>query len=423
MRITQSLRGVLLLVLSLFPVLAVVTGAEAQRRRSRRGGTVDWCTSFDGAWVEAKERGCPVVLFFIQDGENENERMVSETFRDRSFQEVADLCVCLIASRGTAEEHREETVKTEEGERVVCKKYGTVTCLEHQEIDKEGLLAFFDGYIDTPHTIVMLPDRSIVGRYDDHVPPSDVIVLVKKALDETGAHLSRSEYLGLKGDIEEAEKFIKSRSYREAWKALEGVIKKRPTGLLLEKSTGLLDAIRKEGDESFADTEVKIKLEKYGEAVVILRKAIEVFDGTDVEKEARKRLAVLEKDPEVKRILKELEVEDKAAKLLEAAEKAVASRKYVAGADIYIQLVEYYREIPAGTTARTELKNLVTDARSATAVKKFLEGEATKRLSRADSYLGNGLQDSAIKELHKILDLFPDTEAAGVAKEKLGQIE
>ncbi len=402
--------------------VALAESLQAQRG-SRRKYQVDWCRSFDEAWVEASERGCPVVVFFIQDGEPENEAFVVETLRGQAFTVLSEKTVCLIASRGEPKAHRELKVRVGDVERTVCKKFGVVSCLEHQRIEKEAFLEFFDGFIDTPHTLVCSPDRKVIDRFDDHVPPADVVGLVNRTLRNMGSSLTRSEFQKIRADLDEARKMVKDKRYGQSWKMLEGLVTKKLSQTLMEKVRQTLEEIRTEGSELLKDAEVKIRLEKFGEGVEILDQAITIFSGTDVERSAKKRLKEIKKDPRAKSAIKTFEKEKKARVLITEAEKLLRRRNFVKATGSYYRVLEFFADTKSATAAKAELEKLENDPRAATTVKKYKEGQAQKRFARGERYLTSGNKSLALKSFRQTVALFPGTPAAEKAKKKIDELE
>ena len=97
-----------------------------------------WAGTWDGAFAEAKVRNAPLLVVFIQDGEEANERLASGILRDPAYVKATLQTVPILANR---EFHG--ATKSEAGgvTKSVCSKFGGTTCEAHQKLESEARVA------------------------------------------------------------------------------------------------------------------------------------------------------------------------------------------------------------------------------------------------------------------------------------------
>jgi len=121
---------------------------------------IPWQRSFDDALKVSKQRGRPILVAVNMDGEIASEHFAGVKYRDPAFGELLKPYVCVIASvyRHTPRDYDEQ------GQRVECPRFGTVTCGEHIANEVELYDKYFDGKRISPRHIAL--DLSGKELYD-----------------------------------------------------------------------------------------------------------------------------------------------------------------------------------------------------------------------------------------------------------------
>jgi hypothetical protein len=112
---------------------------------------VQWQRSFDDAMRVARERNMPLMVCVNMDGEIASEHFAGVRYREPQTAAQMSRYVCVIASvyRHTPRDYDEL------GQRVPCPRFGTVTCGEHIEAERELYGKYFDGRRISPRHIVL----------------------------------------------------------------------------------------------------------------------------------------------------------------------------------------------------------------------------------------------------------------------------
>lgn len=125
-------------------LLAFATGLAAQRERrsaTPRPPTVRWQRTLADAETVAKSLGQPLLLCVNMNGEPASEQLASGRYTSPEFAALAAGFVAVIASpdRHTPNDHDAQ------GRRVVCPRFGCVTCGEHIQIEPAIFEKYFKG--------------------------------------------------------------------------------------------------------------------------------------------------------------------------------------------------------------------------------------------------------------------------------------
>ena len=112
---------------------------------------VQWQRSFADARKTARERNMPLMVAVNMDGEIASEHFAGVRYRDPATAAHMARYVCVIASvyRHTPRDYDER------GERVLCPRFGSVTCGEHIEAERELYGRYFEGNRISPRHIVL----------------------------------------------------------------------------------------------------------------------------------------------------------------------------------------------------------------------------------------------------------------------------
>jgi hypothetical protein len=174
---------------------------------------VKWQRTFEDALAAAKERNAPVMVAVNMDGEIASEHFAGVRYRDAETAELLNRYVCVIASvyRHTPRDYDET------GARVPCPRFGTVTCGEHIEAERELYDKYFDEKRISPRHIML--DLTGKEQYDVYFSwdTATVFTAYRKGVEDWPLPDLRTdrmlEELTQSADIENRERV--ERLYRE----------------------------------------------------------------------------------------------------------------------------------------------------------------------------------------------------------------
>ncbi|MEM9800995.1 MAG: hypothetical protein AAGA20_11765 [Planctomycetota bacterium] len=114
---------------------------------------VKWQRSFEDALSVANAENRPLLVAVNMDGEIASEHFAGIRYRDPTTSRLMSRYSCVIASvyRHTPRDYDEE------GRRIPCPRFGTVTCGEHIQAERELYAKYFDGRRISPRHIVIDP--------------------------------------------------------------------------------------------------------------------------------------------------------------------------------------------------------------------------------------------------------------------------
>jgi HEAT repeat protein len=116
-----------LLVLTLLAAALCAVGTAAAQQA---GGHPAWAASIEAGLADAKARGQALMVALNMDKERGNQEMVDEVYTSPEFHEGAKRCVVAVASL------YQHPVKRDARGAQVCARFGSVTCAQHQAIEK-----------------------------------------------------------------------------------------------------------------------------------------------------------------------------------------------------------------------------------------------------------------------------------------------
>jgi tetratricopeptide (TPR) repeat protein len=147
------------------PVLAQGTTEEQMWPAASAEGwakpcLIPWQRSFHDALAVSKSTGAPILVCVNMDGEIASEHFAGVRYRDPATAKLLERYVCVIASvyRHTPRDYDEQ------GRRVPCPRFGTVTCGEHIACEVELYAKYFEGKRISPRHIML--DLSGSKSYD-----------------------------------------------------------------------------------------------------------------------------------------------------------------------------------------------------------------------------------------------------------------
>jgi tetratricopeptide (TPR) repeat protein len=123
---------------------------------------VHWQRTWDDAVAVSKETGKPILICVNMDGEIASEHYAGVRYRDPSIVALYDPYVCVVASvyRHNPRDYDEQ------GRRILCPRFGTVTCGEHIWIEPTLYDKYFEGKRIAPrHIMVELDQKEVYDVY------------------------------------------------------------------------------------------------------------------------------------------------------------------------------------------------------------------------------------------------------------------
>jgi len=409
--------------------------AAAPAGALQSGGGIRWARDFEAAKKEASDRNVPLVIIFIQDGEAQNEQYSEELQSDKEVLKISRQAVFVIASRGSESEHKKRAVKERGVEsRSVCGKFGEISCLEHQRIERQAFLQYTSGEINTPHTFVCDPQGKVVSEEDDYIPTSVLLKMVQGAISAAGKGISEDDWVESHASFSAAE---------EKWKRIRESRVESPKGedlpdairlfgeladptrsdAIAMRARARLEEIEALGDELRKDAELKEERKLWAEAIGHYRTLVVQWKGTRLEKAAKAKLRELEDRPDVKEALRAGESEAAARRLLDAAEDQIRRRQHEGGIRGLLKIVSAHRNTAAGAAAQARLEELRADPEVQYAFRRLESEDARRLLGMGENYARNGLVDQAIKAFESVIEQFPQTDEAKKAAERIAALK
>lgn len=101
--------------------------------RAQDGGATlpRWAPSIEAGLAQAKERGVALMVALNMDNERGNQSMLDEVYTSPEFNAAAKKCVVAVGSLFVHHERADAARGVK-----VCERFGSITCKEHQEIEK-----------------------------------------------------------------------------------------------------------------------------------------------------------------------------------------------------------------------------------------------------------------------------------------------
>lgn len=156
--------------LVLAPLLAFLPGIHTPE-----GPDILWQPTLDAAFDAAQEGQTIVFLAVNMDGESANDEAAKRLYHDKDFLPVASQVVSVVASRF---EHGGST----------CKRFGTITCADHQDVDKKAraniLKPGLDGEVIAPQHVWLAADRTVLLSVPYQVSKRELIWCTVTALNK-----------------------------------------------------------------------------------------------------------------------------------------------------------------------------------------------------------------------------------------------
>jgi hypothetical protein len=299
-----------------------------------------WQASYEKAFEEANARGVPLLIVIIEDGEEANEDVWTNTLSSEEFVAATARTVNLIANRGDEKQHREENR--------VCGKFGTISCLDHRKVE-QGVFRDFaiEGMLKTPMVMVVLPDLTVVETLIDRHPPEAFLEAIAKGEKRLPDGVAYADFLALQAGLEAAPQQIQHGRIEEVIRFVTPFAKRESKAELLVRAKDLLRQVEDLGRAELDAIEAQIQAEQYVPAMDALTAAVDRYRGSVVEKLAKERLATLSKNKVVKAAVAKAKREQGARTLLEQADKLRNAGEVDRAQKLYERLLEKFADTEA----------------------------------------------------------------------------
>jgi hypothetical protein len=381
--------------------------------------TIEWWPgSWEAAFEDARARNVPVLIGFVMDGEEANDRIVAGLYQDASFVKVTDRLVPIIVSMGmhaTAKrEVRGQTIS-------VCSRFGGIPCSQHKDLESTARTTYWDRDVQTPSHVMVLPDGVEVGRLIDVHGPSAFEDLLKQArrklggggLDaptwrEASRRLRLAELALDKGELEEAIGGLK---------AFEEQVGKSPA---LDVAARLRKRLGSRITELIADAQEQVEAGDLVAALHILVEGAETFAAIEGASDLRREAARIRQSKEGRAAALILDREERGRPSWKQGQAAEKAGEWVAAIEAYAAVVEKAGGTPLAEKAAARIQAIQADPDIGPLVREALAAKiGAARIRSARIALRRGQAARARELLESVIKEFPDTPVAKEAKELL----
>lgn len=220
--------------------------------------------------------------------------------------------------------------------------------------------------------------------------------------------------------LESAAEAVKSEDDRTAVGLYWEVIAVRPEFELLGRARrGLAEANRR-GKMKVWEVEEEITRREYLEAKKRLAELAKDYAGTDAGRAAAERIEEMRRDTVVAAALRMQELDEEASNLLVQARRLYEEGDGEGARAVYVRLVEDY----AGTSYAEEAAGEIADVErelleEATASRKKMDEDCRRWMSYGDTLADQDMRTKAISYYEKIIDAYPESGYAEIAREKI----
>jgi tetratricopeptide (TPR) repeat protein len=371
-----------------------------------------WKGTWDEAFEEAAHRNVPVLVACIQEDEEANDRIVAGLHIDGDFVKAAESrFIPVIASPST---HESRVVTTGEDVARVCGRFGTVTCSVHrrQEAVVRALL-WEDGMVKTPAHIVLLPNKTEVGRLIDVHSTSAYLGLVQKAQATLGRGISAGQYRDGTRLLATARATFDKGEISQAWEALDSAAKILTGTPLGKRVEDLREHIRGLADRTIAHAIELAQEGKHLDALRALETGSERFQKTDRHKDLKQTHQDLSASQEGRVAARILRGEQRARPSFEQGKIYEEQRDYVRSAQAYYRALAMAPESEVERTARATIDRFRADPDIAALLGPVVaDGESAIALARARILARERKRDEARVLIEKTLAEFPESRSA-----------
>ena len=376
-----------------------------------------WDKSYEAAFTEARIRNVPVLIAFIQDDEEANDRIVAGLYEDSSFIKMTGRCVPMVACI-TEHETKKQTVRG--NVRSCCTRFGASTCSRHRHIDSYARPRYWKDDVKTPSHIVVYPDGKEAGRIIDVAGTDTYVALVKKAQSKLGRGMTANLFDQVLEDLNAVDQALSKKDFEVGIKrlvSLEKICRKHP---LETRIRGLWNQVNGEGAMILARAQDLQKQKSFLGALRLLSENSRRFKGARVYgalKAAEGKVRRTKEGRAAERLLKR---EARALPEFTKARKAEQGGDFVKAASCYEKVIKKAQETPLAQQAKARLDALKKDPDIGVLISNAAQSKlAMKEYKSASSLFKRGDKEAGKKALQRIVEKYPGTRAAKKAKQDL----
>jgi len=395
-----------------FVLLLIAAAAPCQGRW--------WTGTFDDALEEAARRNVPVVVGFIMDDEEANDRIVSGLYQDPVFHRSLERAIPIVAAMQI---HKPKEEKVDGKSVSVCSKFGRVTCGTHRKVEQRVRTTFFPtGKVNAPTHFVILPDETIVATLRDVFAADAMVAAIKTARKKLGGRgLSDKEYRRSVELLADSQKALEGSNYAAAGIALTE-LEKLANGTPIGKEAEAVRAgLTKAGQKIGARADALASKGEWVEALRIVGEGATAFKGTPLErtlKKVQRRLARTKEGRVAARILKS---EDRARPSFQKALVHEDERDFGKATKAYYRVLNLAAGSPLAKKARARLDVLTADRDIAPLVAKTVASQEAQLALKAARALLRQQPVEGRAALERLVARWPKTSAATTARKLLAK--
>lgn len=377
-----------------------------------------WSGSYDGAFEEATRRNVPVLVAFIQDGEEANERIVSGLYTDPTFIKLCGKIVPMVTG---IKVHKPKKQKIRGKIESVCSRFGAVKCSRHKALELDARSELWPGgMVKTPAHIWVLPSGKVHSRLIDVHPSAVFVDTLRQIQRKIGPGISASAFRQGQALLEKARKAAAADELTVAMTALTELRGLVPVGPLNAAGQELRTELVAKVDAVVKDA---LRLHERGESLAALRKVegcLVATKGSDAHRRIKKLDASIRRSKTGRAAVRVLRAEAKVRPLLERALGFEKERDYVRAARAYAKVVSRAHGSGLAKSAANRLDVLGEDEDIAPLIGSVLKSyRSDLALRSARDLIRSGDKAGAKKELQTLISTYPKSPAARRARKLL----
>ncbi len=369
-----------------------------------------WTGGFEAAFAEAKRRNVPILVGFVMDNEEANDRLVSTLYKDPEFVKLTATCVAMVAAR-------EVHPPLPGAKTVTCSRFLGMPCSVHRSIEEAARAHIFGTKtVQTPYHVVLLPDGTSAGAVEDVQPTPAYVDVVRLAQKQLGPSMTAEQFKVADGALRRAKAALDAAEIADAVSALaevDKIAKGTPFG---KEAATTMEAVLAKGRAAIDDAK---KLDAGGDTAAALRSLAALradYKGTPVADEARKADLALRKTKAGQAAAAQLAKEERAAPILDKAREAEAKKDFPKAAREYARAVGIAPGSPLAAAARARLEAFRADVDVAKLVADALSNFDADEALRAIDGLPKADRAAITAALKAIVETWPQSPAAEKAK-------
>ena len=378
--------------------------------------TIEWWPgSWEAAFDEARARNVPVLIGFVMDGEEANDRIVAGLYQDAAFVKLTDRLVPIVVSMGmhasTKQEVRGQTIS-------VCSRFGGIPCTQHKELEAKARNTYWKGTVQTPSHVMVLPDGVEVERLIDVHGTSAFEDLLKQARRKLGGGgLDAPTWRGASRRLRLAELALDKGELDEAIEGLRAFEEQVGKSPALDVAARLRKRLHNRIADLIADAQEQVEAGHLVDALRILVEGAETFAGIDGASDLRREAARIRQSKEGRAAARILDKEEKGRPFWKQGQAAEKAGEWVAAIEAYEEAIAKAKETPLAEKADARIRALREDPDIGPLVREAMAAKVgAARIRSARIALRRGQRDRARELLESVIEEFPDTPVAKEAK-------